>query len=99
MKVLLAAQVVDFVRRLPPEPRQRLRRALRELSGERGDVKALEAPLGPRTAAPNICHSSSPRKAGLDSARQGQEAAPGKLAALATASSIFRCTAEARWYQ
>jgi mRNA-degrading endonuclease RelE of RelBE toxin-antitoxin system len=45
MKVVLAAQVVAFVRRLPPEPRQRLRRALRELSRERGDVKALEAPL------------------------------------------------------
>lgn len=45
MKVVLAAQVVDFVRRLPPEPRRRLRRALRDLSRERGDVKALEAPL------------------------------------------------------
>ena len=45
MKVVLAAQVVAFVRRLPPEPRQRLRHALRELSRERGDVKALEAPL------------------------------------------------------
>lgn len=45
MKVVLAAQVVDFVRRLPPEPRQRLRRALRELRRERGDVKTLEAPL------------------------------------------------------
>jgi mRNA-degrading endonuclease RelE of RelBE toxin-antitoxin system len=45
MKVVLAAQVVAFVRRLPPAPRQRLRRALRELSRERGDVKALEAPL------------------------------------------------------
>ena len=43
MKVVLAAQVVAFVRRLPPEPRQRLRRALRELSRERGDVTALEA--------------------------------------------------------
>lgn len=45
MKVLLAAQVVDFVRRLPPEPRRRLRRALRDLSRERGDIKVLEAPL------------------------------------------------------
>jgi mRNA-degrading endonuclease RelE of RelBE toxin-antitoxin system len=45
MKVVLTAQVVDFVRRLPPEPRKRLRRALRELSSERGDIKALEAPL------------------------------------------------------
>jgi mRNA-degrading endonuclease RelE of RelBE toxin-antitoxin system len=45
MKVVLAAQVVDFVRRLPPEPRQRLRRALRGLSREQGDLKPLEAPL------------------------------------------------------
>ena len=45
MKVVLAAQVVDFVRRLPPEPRRRLRRALRELAHERGDLKALEPPL------------------------------------------------------
>ena len=45
MKVLLARQVVDFVRRLPPEPKQRLRRALRDLSRERGDIKTLEAPL------------------------------------------------------
>jgi mRNA-degrading endonuclease RelE of RelBE toxin-antitoxin system len=45
MKVVLSAQVVNFVRRLPPEPRQRLRRALRDLGRERGDVKPLEAPL------------------------------------------------------
>ena len=45
MKVVLAGQVVDFVRRLPPEPRNRLRRALRELAHERGDIKALEPPL------------------------------------------------------
>jgi mRNA-degrading endonuclease RelE of RelBE toxin-antitoxin system len=45
MKLVLAKQVVDFVRRLPPEPRRRLRRALRDLSRERGDLKVLEAPL------------------------------------------------------
>ena len=45
MRVLLAAQVVDFVRRLPPEPKQRLRRALRDLGRSRGDIKPLEAPL------------------------------------------------------
>ena len=45
MRVLLAAQVVDFVRRLPPEPRQRLRRALRDLARGKGDIKPLEAPL------------------------------------------------------
>lgn len=45
MRILLAPQVVDFVRRLPPEPRARVRRALRELAKDRGDVKPLEAPL------------------------------------------------------
>jgi mRNA-degrading endonuclease RelE of RelBE toxin-antitoxin system len=45
MKVVLAAQVADFVRRLPPEPRRRVRAALRDLSRERGDIQALEAPL------------------------------------------------------
>jgi hypothetical protein len=45
MKIVLAAQVVDFVRRLPPEPKQRLRRALRELGPGKGDSKPLEAPL------------------------------------------------------
>lgn len=45
MRVLLAAQVVAFVRRLPPEPKARLRQALRDLAKERGDIKALEAPL------------------------------------------------------
>ena len=45
MKVELSEQVVDFVRRLPPNPRQRLRRALRDLARERGDLKPLEGPL------------------------------------------------------
>jgi len=45
MKVILAAQVVEFVRRLPPEPKRRLRRALRDLGRSRGDIKPLEAPL------------------------------------------------------
>jgi mRNA-degrading endonuclease RelE of RelBE toxin-antitoxin system len=45
MKILLAAQVVEFVRLLPPQPRSRLRRALRDLAKERGDIKSLEAPL------------------------------------------------------
>ena len=45
MRVLLATQVVEFVRGLPPEPKTRLRRALRDLTRERGDVKALEPPL------------------------------------------------------
>ena len=45
MKVELSEQVVDFVRRLPPDPRRRLGRALRDLAHERGDLKPLEGPL------------------------------------------------------
>jgi mRNA-degrading endonuclease RelE of RelBE toxin-antitoxin system len=45
MRVELSAQVLDFVRRLPPEPRRRLRMALRGLGKEKGDIKRLEAPL------------------------------------------------------
>jgi mRNA-degrading endonuclease RelE of RelBE toxin-antitoxin system len=45
MRVELAVQVVEFVRRLPPEPKRRLRRALRDLTREKGDIRALEAPL------------------------------------------------------
>jgi mRNA-degrading endonuclease RelE of RelBE toxin-antitoxin system len=45
MKVELAAQVVEFVRRQPPEPKRRLRRALRDLGRGKGDIAALEAPL------------------------------------------------------
>ena len=45
MRVLLAQQVVDFVRRLPPEPRRRLRQALRELAHGKGDIKQVEGPL------------------------------------------------------
>jgi mRNA-degrading endonuclease RelE of RelBE toxin-antitoxin system len=45
MKVELAVQVVEFVRRLPPDPRRRLRRALKDLANEKGDIKPLHAPL------------------------------------------------------
>ena len=45
MRVVLAGQVVEFLRRLPPEPKRRLRQALRDLTRERGDLKALEPPL------------------------------------------------------
>lgn len=45
MKVELAEQVVAFVRRLPPEPKRRLRLALRDLARGRGDIKRLEGPL------------------------------------------------------
>ena len=38
-------QVVDFIRSLPPEPRQAIRRALRNLQLEQGDIRALEAEL------------------------------------------------------
>ena len=45
MRVLVAKQVAEFVRRLPPQPKRRLRRALRDLAREKGDMKALEPPL------------------------------------------------------
>lgn len=45
MRIVLARQVVDFVRRLPPEPKRRLRRALPDLAREKGDIRALEPPL------------------------------------------------------
>ena len=45
MKVRLAPQVVEFVRSLAPEPRRRLRAALRDLGKGHGDVKPLEGPL------------------------------------------------------
>ena len=45
MKVEVSTQVADFVRRLPPEPRRLLRRALRDLERERGDIKPLEGSL------------------------------------------------------
>lgn len=45
MNVEPSQQVADFVRQLPPEPRRRLRGALRDLARERGDIKPLEGPL------------------------------------------------------
>jgi mRNA-degrading endonuclease RelE of RelBE toxin-antitoxin system len=45
MKVEISSQVVDFLRRLPPEPRHKLRRALKALTKESGDIKRLEGPL------------------------------------------------------
>ncbi len=44
-KVEISDQVLDFVRSLAPEPRRSLRRGLRELEGERGDIKQLEGDL------------------------------------------------------
>ena len=45
VRVRLSAQVVEFVRAQAPEPRNRLRRALRDLASEAGDIKPLEGPL------------------------------------------------------
>jgi mRNA interferase RelE/StbE len=45
MTVELEQQVVDFVRSLPPEPRQALRRALKQLEREQGDIRPLEGDL------------------------------------------------------
>ena len=45
MTVRVAPQVATFLRRLAPEPRRRLRRALRDLAQGKGDIKALEGPL------------------------------------------------------
>jgi len=45
MRVLVAKQVAEFVRRFPPQPKRRLRRALGDLAREKGDLKALEPPL------------------------------------------------------
>ena len=41
----LAAQVVDFFGQLAPEPRKKLRLALRRLEQENGDIKSLEGKL------------------------------------------------------
>jgi mRNA interferase RelE/StbE len=47
MKVAIVVQspVYEFARRLAPEPRRAIKRALRLLRGERGDIRALEGPL------------------------------------------------------
>lgn len=45
MKVNVAHQVREYVKRLAPDSRKRLRRAIRELEHENGDIKALEEDL------------------------------------------------------
>jgi len=45
IKVNLAAQIVEFFGRLAPEPRKKLRAALRGLEREQGDIKSLEGKL------------------------------------------------------
>jgi hypothetical protein len=42
IKVELEKQVVEFVRSLAPEPRQAIRRSLKNLENEEGDIRALE---------------------------------------------------------
>ncbi len=44
-QVELDPQVADFVRALAPEPRRKLRQALRALELEKGDLLALEGDL------------------------------------------------------
>jgi mRNA interferase RelE/StbE len=45
INVELEQQVVDFIRSLPPQPRQVLRRGLKNLEKEEGDIRALEGEL------------------------------------------------------
>jgi len=45
MDVEVSDQVAEYVRRQPPEPRRRLRAAIRGLATGRGDIKSLEGPL------------------------------------------------------
>ena len=45
MKVELEQQVIDFVRSLPTEPRQLVRRALKNLQKEEGNISLLEGEL------------------------------------------------------
>ena len=45
VKIELERQVVDFIRSLPPEPRRVLRRSLKNLGREKGDIRALEGDL------------------------------------------------------
>jgi mRNA interferase RelE/StbE len=40
-----STQVIEFARRLAPEPRRAIKHALAELGNERGDIRALEANL------------------------------------------------------
>jgi mRNA interferase RelE/StbE len=45
IKVELEQQVVDFIRSLPPEPRRAVRRGIKNLAREKGDIRALEGEL------------------------------------------------------
>jgi mRNA interferase RelE/StbE len=39
--VRVREEVMDFLRKLPPEPRHALRQAIKDLRHERGDIRAL----------------------------------------------------------
>ena len=45
MTVEVSGQVRDFIRCQAPDPRHKLRQAIRRLALERGDIRALEGPL------------------------------------------------------
>ena len=45
IKVELERQIVDFICSLAPEPRQALRRALKNLEKEEGNIRGLEGDL------------------------------------------------------
>ena len=44
-EVRVAPQVEQFVKSRAPEPRQALRKAIKDLAAEQGDIKALEGKL------------------------------------------------------
>ncbi|HEX3890906.1 MAG TPA: type II toxin-antitoxin system RelE/ParE family toxin [Verrucomicrobiae bacterium] len=44
-RVIVTSRVRDFLRSLAPEPRRKLWRAIKELAGDKGDVKLLEGKL------------------------------------------------------
>jgi mRNA interferase RelE/StbE len=45
VKVELEQQVLDFIRSLAPQSRQAIRRSLKNLENEEGDIRALEGEL------------------------------------------------------
>jgi mRNA-degrading endonuclease RelE of RelBE toxin-antitoxin system len=45
VKVVVSDQVAAFLRRLAPEPRRLVRRALRDLAVGKGEIQHLEVPL------------------------------------------------------
>jgi mRNA interferase RelE/StbE len=45
MKISASEQVAGWIRGLPPEPRRRVRTALRGLGNWKGDIKALQGEL------------------------------------------------------